>query len=413
MESTSTLPEFFGTLVSPHFSMLTMTDRFYGATDRLDSAIIRVDDPDNTRFEMSMTLNGSVITQPKDQKDWNVHENTIKSLYLGENMPLQEVIEVMRKRHAFHATERMYKRQFLRWKWRKYNATGYWDSHFNGDQVETPTSRTKCKRPARRKQHSMVTARFNNYGVNRRLQASYHSPLVSGTFSYGNRTDSCISELFINLRDLICGNHRQDPGWSKSRTSILAPRTGNFVGNLFYLAGYFYGINDYCTSGSALRRAFILLEELAKNKAIDVYRATFFDIPYNVPEAVLGMYFRHISRLLSIIRGGEPIARMAMLLERLSNEALFQVFSAVGRMHDIEADLYDEIRGEGDWKRLEVRFEALLLRELCGVKPAQGHSPLLARYDAALKDAASSFGPCSAEALTDLRTDATDKGGFD
>ncbi|KAF6819432.1 hypothetical protein CPLU01_13024 [Colletotrichum plurivorum] len=326
-----------------------------------------------------MTLKESVITQPKDQKDWNIYETTIKGLYLGENMPLHEVIEVMRKRHSFHATERIYKRQFLRWKWRKYNAKGYWDSHFNGDQVETPMSRATCKRPARRKQLSKVTARHNNYGVNGRLQASCHSPLLSRTFSSGNRTDSCISELFINLRDLICGNHRQDPGWSESRTSIRAPRTGNLVGNLFYLAGYLYGVNDYCTSGSALRRAFILLDELATNKAIDIYRALFFDIPYNVPEAVLGMYFRHISRLLSIIRGGEPIARMAVLLKRLNSEARFQLFSALGRMHDIEADLYDETRGEVDWKRLEVRFEALLLRELCGVKPAQGHSPLLAR----------------------------------
>lgn len=289
----------------------------------------------------------------------------------------------------------MYKRQFSKWHWRKYNAKGYWDSHFNGDQVETPSSRAKCKRP-RRKQSKNGAARNNTDGS---LEASYHGQFLSSTFTYGNRVDSSISELFVELRDLICGNNRRNPDWSKSGRFVILPRTGQHVGRLLNHASYLYRTNNHCASGAALRRAFILLEELTKNEAIDTYRALFFDIPYDVPEAVLETYFGHLSRLLSINRACEPIARMAMMLERLSREARTHLFSVLGRMHDIQADLYEEIRGENDLNSLEARFESLALSDRCGAKPAEGHARFLARYDAVVKETASSFGPCSSEVL--------------
>ncbi|KAF6807031.1 hypothetical protein CSOJ01_08454 [Colletotrichum sojae] len=158
-------------------------------------------------------------------------------------------------------------------------------------------------------------------------------------------------------------------------------------------------INNHRPGGAALRRAFILLEELIKDEAIDTYRALFFDIPYGVPEAALDMYFGHLSRLLSIKRSGEPIARIATLAERLSGENHGHLFWAIGRMHDIAADLYDGILVKDDLNSLEARFQALTLRGHCGVTLAQGHTEFLARYDAVVNETASSFGPFSSEVL--------------
>lgn len=85
--------------------MLTMTDRLHRATDSHITPPSRAYSPESTWPEKSSKIvDKSVITQPKSQEDWGKYEKTIKGLYLGENMPLHEVIEIMRKRHAFHAT---------------------------------------------------------------------------------------------------------------------------------------------------------------------------------------------------------------------------------------------------------------------------------------------------------------------
>ncbi|KAK1759864.1 Clr5 domain-containing protein [Echria macrotheca] len=59
---------------------------------------------------------------PYQRGDWESNRATIQNLYLDLNLPLSDVIEIMRNNHCFFATPRMYKRQFTKWGWKKYKA---------------------------------------------------------------------------------------------------------------------------------------------------------------------------------------------------------------------------------------------------------------------------------------------------
>ncbi|ROW07239.1 hypothetical protein VMCG_03752 [Cytospora schulzeri] len=51
--------------------------------------------------------------------DWSKHMSTIKRLYIDEDRPLKEVMEIMQKDHNFIATARMYKIRLKKWGYSK------------------------------------------------------------------------------------------------------------------------------------------------------------------------------------------------------------------------------------------------------------------------------------------------------
>ncbi|KAF3763860.1 hypothetical protein M406DRAFT_357254 [Cryphonectria parasitica EP155] len=54
-------------------------------------------------------------------QEWEAHKSMINDLYMGRNLNLNEVVEQMRLSCDFIATPRMYKAQFAKWGWSKYN----------------------------------------------------------------------------------------------------------------------------------------------------------------------------------------------------------------------------------------------------------------------------------------------------
>ncbi|KAL2157863.1 hypothetical protein VTH06DRAFT_4916 [Thermothelomyces fergusii] len=61
---------------------------------------------------------------PVSASDWESKKQIIWELYIDQNMFLNEVIEIMITKYNFKATARMYKGQFAKWKWAKYNKPG-------------------------------------------------------------------------------------------------------------------------------------------------------------------------------------------------------------------------------------------------------------------------------------------------
>ncbi|KAK2007398.1 hypothetical protein LZ32DRAFT_662930 [Colletotrichum eremochloae] len=90
------------------------------------------------------------VPRPESQGDWNAKKDVIRRLYLDENLPLKDIIDVMSKEHSFSATERMYKRQFQKWNWKKYNTKALQRSRAEGIAVETCRGVATCRRPAKR-----------------------------------------------------------------------------------------------------------------------------------------------------------------------------------------------------------------------------------------------------------------------
>ncbi|KAK4169758.1 hypothetical protein QBC43DRAFT_329341 [Cladorrhinum sp. PSN259] len=77
---------------------------------------------------------------PSSAADWEAKKDIIYKLYMEDNIILNDVIQVMLEKHKFKATARMYKGQFSKWKWTKYNKSG------NGSTTKTLKSRVSKKR---------------------------------------------------------------------------------------------------------------------------------------------------------------------------------------------------------------------------------------------------------------------------
>ncbi|KAH6855433.1 hypothetical protein B0I37DRAFT_423789 [Chaetomium sp. MPI-CAGE-AT-0009] len=61
---------------------------------------------------------------PTSASDWESKKQIIRELYMDQNMILNEVIDILISKHKFKATARMYKGQFAKWRWTKYNKSG-------------------------------------------------------------------------------------------------------------------------------------------------------------------------------------------------------------------------------------------------------------------------------------------------
>ncbi|KAK1977491.1 hypothetical protein LZ30DRAFT_601143 [Colletotrichum cereale] len=51
-----------------------------------------------------ITINQPRVLRPESQEDWDAKKDVIRCLYLDENLPLKEIIDVMSKEHSFAAT---------------------------------------------------------------------------------------------------------------------------------------------------------------------------------------------------------------------------------------------------------------------------------------------------------------------
>ncbi|TKW50907.1 hypothetical protein CTA1_2623 [Colletotrichum tanaceti] len=150
----------------------------------------------------------SRVPRPESQEDWDAKQDTIRKLYLEENLPLQDVIDTMSKKHSFSATERVYKRQFQKWNWKKYNTKAHRQSRAQCIHVETSRGMATCRRPARRRRPNQVSVQNSNITVY--YLAGRSNPNIaqdSTTFTipllHGNQTYEWTEKTYANLREII------------------------------------------------------------------------------------------------------------------------------------------------------------------------------------------------------------------
>lgn len=54
-------------------------------------------------------------------KEWEVHRKIIHDVYIGQGMPVREIVDHMAKEHGFHKERRSYEHRFKIWKYRRNN----------------------------------------------------------------------------------------------------------------------------------------------------------------------------------------------------------------------------------------------------------------------------------------------------
>ncbi|KAK3988437.1 hypothetical protein QBC44DRAFT_243684 [Cladorrhinum sp. PSN332] len=93
---------------------------------------------DGTGVETQAAVEKPLV--PTSAADWEAKKDIIQQLYMERNIILNDVIDIMIKEHRFKATARMYKGQFSKWKWTKYNKSG------NTSTIKSAKSRVGKKR---------------------------------------------------------------------------------------------------------------------------------------------------------------------------------------------------------------------------------------------------------------------------
>ncbi|KAF3798854.1 hypothetical protein GCG54_00008312 [Colletotrichum gloeosporioides] len=158
----------------------------------------------------SVMLHGAQRSErPRSGQHWDAKKDTLQRLYLKENKPLREIVVIMNQQHLFMATERMYKRQFMKWRWRKYNSKGLRQSQLNGDRVEMVEGEMTCQRTRRRRLSPDLSRTSTG------SQKTDPFPMTSTSLLYGTEKDRLSYGLLLNLHDLIQGACRQDPEWHR------------------------------------------------------------------------------------------------------------------------------------------------------------------------------------------------------
>lgn len=299
----------------------------------------------------------------------------------------------------------MYKRQFKKWNWRKYNTKGLRQSRLEGDVVETCRGTTTCKRPARRHLRNGWTCGNRTSTIPEskpQYRVSRCAPTIPHLLLHGNQHHLWTETVFSSLRDLIEGTARIDLDWKTSHRFKRLPSHAVNACMLFQLAVDMFEVEDYRNGGVILRQAFREVDDIIEENGIN----TFLDLLIDIPDTFirdnrgveLQLYLRHLSRLLSVKRPGQPMTLIAMATQRLFAEDSEQLSALLSQNWMVVLDYYTATRHHIDFSVLEARQNTLFYTCNVGTFSAK-HADILENYEILLETAISEFGAKSAEAF--------------
>ncbi|KAE9569576.1 hypothetical protein CGMCC3_g14375 [Colletotrichum fructicola] len=322
------------------------------------------------------------LFKPQTISDWEKRKETIRDLYITKNLSLRDVDRIMTEKHQFSATHRQYKLKFLAWNWKKYNARERSTRRLNEGWVETLPTVVVGKRPIRSRQSTVPTRNRNHEFPN--------APLL------WCQEDERVNGLFLGLRDLLFGTSRINPRWRQVGSSWWLPDAGEHLVSIIILATRRLEAGEIQSSGSALRKAFLGIEDVIKNEALMGYQSLFLEIPLRLLETgqinELRFYTAHLWEMLDIRKKGQPITQMAKMLHGICASSPEALLYHLRQMHVITADILARIRGENDFNTVNARMRTLNLQENAGSDVSQGYLAVLDNFGALARDSTTAFG---------------------
>lgn len=179
----------------------------------------------------------------------------------------------------------MYKRQFLKWDWRKYNNKRGERGHFDGKSGQYRGRNPTCRRPRRQQlgdwqtngSAALAATSTSPFSQSLRLVTERAMPR---SMLHGSETDRWTEVLYASLYDLIRGSARQSPTWRNASklTLIYAPGSVDVLLQ-FRLAMDQLGLGHMKYAGVALRQAFRDLDALAEEDPCTVFQVLILEIP--------------------------------------------------------------------------------------------------------------------------------------
>ncbi|KAF4487538.1 hypothetical protein CGGC5_v005710 [Colletotrichum fructicola Nara gc5] len=335
--------------------------------------------------------------RPQTRQEWDTLKDVIRHLYLVENFTLEEVANTMLRDHSFAATKRMYKRQFKRWDWKKYNTQSVQESKETGRAIEMSQGQTTCRRPMRSKRNINIESAWAI-----RRCSSARVPTTSATpstkLTCANGDDKRALQLFTSLRDLIHGTFRRDnAGWSSENLRFTGlPTTGRLLVSKMDQAIRLFESKHHKQGGIMLREAFRNLEDVMERDAIEIYQVVLLYIPFYLPgryKDVTRAWLHHVMQMLSLKKRQNPISQLAKLLYLIHLNDAEYLGPALERLFSITADTYSQLRGTKDLSTLMAIVDLLLARG--DSKTSQESALAVEKLGSLVEEAAVQFGETS------------------
>lgn len=307
--------------------------------------------------------------------DWEAHKQVIKDLYMGQNLNLNEVVERMRT-YNFHATPRMYKAQFARWTWSKYNCKRMRRDLSSGKAIEKSTGkschRVKRQRPTKapkRKDQSASQATqeasppaevdtAQTAAVIRRPQYPQLS-VLSYQVAHADDGTRFMQSVLTDIRNHVYSFFSRKPEWQRSSGTGLISAYNYAFYDSFRIAMDSFVKNEHFNGGEILRQAFVEVEEALQTDYSSTFYFFFIDLPdlflHYGRHDIFVILLAHINRLTALgLRDkiiGAGFASLHALAE--SNPAFLRHY--ISCASGLWCDLLSELRGPRDRSTLLAR----------------------------------------------------------
>ncbi|KAE9569517.1 hypothetical protein CGMCC3_g14388 [Colletotrichum fructicola] len=294
-----------------------------------------------------MSLGAQKLPRPRPGQDWDAKKDILQRLYLKENKPLGEIVGIMHHQYLFLATERMYKRQFMKWKWRKYNSEGLRQSQLSGDRVEMVEDEMTCQRPRRRRLGPLLGRRYTW----RQENGPFPIPptcIVLLLNRTGDRSRSYVQYT------------RRDPEWHRRARFNYLPIPGRHFKALARLGAYFFDIKDFKRGGNISQEAFQGIEGILNQAPIATFRMLLLEIPNLLTDhGILQSYLQLVSEMLGIKQRGQPIHQVAQFMSNIAASCREDLLDHMKRLRTLIMDEYVGLRGRIDLHSIEATVEAM------------------------------------------------------
>lgn len=285
-------------------------------------------------FPSSTPSTSAVFTArfPQHAHDWDHAVPIIRELYMVQNLPLPQVIEIMTTKHGFKATARMYKSRFPKWGWAK-------------NEKRKPAERKgsrKARRPARRTEMEQEPS---GPGV--------PAPPTSPADRMMLHESPYARHLYESCRALdafISSWARQDPRWAGD-TLLTSLAVRAIPSHIDTAVSHFAG-GDYAQGGKFLRLAFLDVEHCIRDDhVLNIFGLLVeWGLPLTKFPGVNGVevllaFSKYVYQQALIHWGNHPITSMSRGLMEASRHGGERVVSWMQSMFRLRINVFKSLRG--------------------------------------------------------------------
>ncbi|KAK3372246.1 hypothetical protein B0H63DRAFT_496834 [Podospora didyma] len=303
---------------------------------------------------------------PASALDWEAKKDLVFKYYMQQNLILNDVIEIMQRKHNFKATARMYKGMFQKWAWTKYNKS----SKNNVDKVVAPKSqkRKSVSDGIAPYQYHHHTHPYHGYHVSKPAPATYHHPhppsmnlirMMRFPDEESFYMESTLNQYNIYISTWV----RRDAPWTSGfhRSSILQD---------FRTAKDHFTQEHPVEGGECIQRAFNKIQEVVSAE-LDI--EAIWDCCLAVPQLALStnwtdillIYTEFLYKITALKQPNHPISKIAKNLHRLASNDPGNNLPAIQKYIEsgwkLWINLVSDLRGKQDRVTIHLKRGYVIL----------------------------------------------------